>query len=130
MSDPKDLNPILETDSHAPKDLPPLTVMSLSVRSIVNHQQNNREVVCTTARIWSNSKCLGCRLDSDVHIVSYVVQLEDPTPPETLPCSVHTFVRPLDRFPPQFEARAKANVKGVIMPMHNERVLLNNLLRE
>jgi hypothetical protein len=41
---------------------------------------------------------------------------------------VHTFVRPLVRFPRNFEARAKANAKGLISPMTNERMLLNNLL--
>lgn len=56
MSDPKDLNPFLETDASAPKDVPPLTVMSLSMRTIVNHKENNREIVCATARIWSNSE--------------------------------------------------------------------------
>jgi len=56
------------------------------------------------------------------------VQLDDPTPPEALPCSVHTFVRPLERFPPNFETRAKSNAKGFIMPTKNERVLLNSFL--
>ncbi|EKM50078.1 uncharacterized protein PHACADRAFT_213841 [Phanerochaete carnosa HHB-10118-sp] len=110
VTDPKDINPFPETDSNAPKEVPPLTVMSLSMRTIVNHQANIREVVCASARIWSN------------------LQLEDPTPPESLPCSVHTFVRPLDRFAPNFENRARMNGKGVIHPMQTERVLLNNLL--
>jgi len=56
VSDPKDVNPFPETDHDAPKDMPPLTVMSLSVRTVVNHKENKREVVCATARIWSNSK--------------------------------------------------------------------------
>jgi DNA polymerase alpha subunit A len=56
------------------------------------------------------------------------VQIDDLTPPEKLPCSVHTFVRPLDSFPPNFEARAKQNSKGMISPMENERILLNSLL--
>jgi DNA polymerase alpha subunit A len=55
VSDPKDINPFPETDADAPKEMPPLTVVSLSVRTIVNHQENKREVVCTTARIWHNS---------------------------------------------------------------------------
>ncbi len=58
----------------------------------------------------------------------HVVDIDDPTPPEALPCTVRTFVRPLDRFPPNFEARASKNGKGVISPMVNERMLLNNLL--
>ena len=60
--------------------------------------------------------------------VLIIVQLDDPTPPQKLPCSVHTFVRPLDHFPPGFEAHAKRNNKGIISPMKNERMLLNNLL--
>ncbi|PCH44462.1 hypothetical protein WOLCODRAFT_105176 [Wolfiporia cocos MD-104 SS10] len=110
VSDPKDINPFSETDDQAPKVVPPLTVVSLSLRTIVNHKENNREIVCATARIWSN------------------LDLDDPTPPEALPCTVRTFVRPLDRFPPNFEVRAGRNGKGVISPMKNERMLLNNLL--
>lgn len=60
--------------------------------------------------------------------IRITVQIDDPTPPESLPCTVHTFVRPLDRFPPNFEARAKVNSKGHISPMKNERMLLNSLL--
>lgn len=55
VPDPKDINPFPETDTDAPKDMPPLTVMSLSVRTVVNHKENKREVVCATARIWTNS---------------------------------------------------------------------------
>ncbi|KAI0358255.1 hypothetical protein OH77DRAFT_1256462 [Trametes cingulata] len=110
VSDPKDINPFSETDPDAPREMPPLTVVSLSMRTIVNHLENIREIVCATARIWSN------------------LDIDDPTPPEALPCTVRTFVRPLDRFPPNFEARASHNGKGVISPMKNERMLLNNLL--
>ncbi|KAI0731115.1 hypothetical protein C8Q76DRAFT_644698 [Earliella scabrosa] len=110
VSDPKDINPFAETDPDAPRDMPPLTIVSLSMRTIVNHRENIREIVCATARIWSN------------------LDIDDPTPPEQLPCTVRTFVRPLDRFPPNFEARAGMNGKGVISAMMNERVLLNNLL--
>ena len=55
MSDPKDINPFPEADPDAPKDMPPLTIMSISVRTVVNHRENKREVVCATTRIWSNS---------------------------------------------------------------------------
>ena len=56
------------------------------------------------------------------------MQIDDPTPPEKLKCTVRTFVRPLDKFPPNFEKRAKDNAKGSILPMQNERMLLNSLL--
>ncbi|PPQ69598.1 hypothetical protein CVT26_001586 [Gymnopilus dilepis] len=110
VSDPKDFNPFPESDASAPRDPPPLNVMSLSVRTIVNHQENKREVVCVSVRAWR-----------DMHI-------DDPTPPEKLKCAVHTFIRPLDRFPANFEQQARANRKGTIMPMKNERMLLNSLL--
>jgi DNA polymerase alpha subunit A len=58
------------------------------------------------------------------------VNIDDPTPPDKLPCAVQTFVRPLDQFPPNFEARAKANGNGTISPAKNERMLLNTLLSE
>ncbi|EIW79037.1 hypothetical protein CONPUDRAFT_126817 [Coniophora puteana RWD-64-598 SS2] len=106
VSDPKDVTPM---GDGAPEP-PPLTIMSMTVRTVVNHKENKREIVCVTSRIWRD------------------VVLDDPTPPEQLPCSVHTFVRPLERFPPKFEAQAKANKRGLISPMLNERTLLNNLL--
>ncbi|OJT03335.1 DNA polymerase alpha catalytic subunit [Trametes pubescens] len=110
VSDPKDINPFPEMDSDAPREMPPLTVVSLSMRTIVNHRENIREIVCATARMWTN------------------LDIDGTTPPEALPCTVRTFVRPLDRFPPNFEARAGHNGKGVISAMKNERMLLNNLL--
>jgi DNA polymerase alpha subunit A len=55
VSDPKDINPFLDSDANAPTGIPPLTVASLSIRTIVNHQENKREIVCGTVRIWSNS---------------------------------------------------------------------------
>ncbi|TFK90825.1 hypothetical protein K466DRAFT_516455 [Polyporus arcularius HHB13444] len=110
VTDPKDINPFSETDADAPREMPPLTILSLSIRTIVNHAANIREILCATTRIWSN------------------LDIDDPTPPEALPCSVRTFVRPLDRFPPNFEAYASKNGKGVISPMPGERALLNSLL--
>ncbi|KAJ7717680.1 DNA polymerase family B-domain-containing protein [Mycena metata] len=110
VTDPKDINPFPDTDKNAPKDTPPLTIMSLSVRTIVNHHENKREVVCTTARTWHN------------------MLIDDTKTPEELPCTVQTFVRPLDKFPPNFEAQAMANGKGAISPMKNERMLLSSLL--
>jgi hypothetical protein len=61
-------------------------------------------------------------------VLWYPARIDDSTPPESLPCSVHTFVRPLDRFPPNFESRAKASSKGFISPVRNEQSLLNCLL--
>lgn len=65
VSDPKDINPFAEADPGTPKDMPPLTVMSLSVRTVVNHKDNKREVVCATARIWSNSESVSLLVEAD-----------------------------------------------------------------
>lgn len=56
VADPKTVNPFHENDEAAPKEMPPLTIMSLSARSIVNHQENKKEIVGTTARVWQDSK--------------------------------------------------------------------------
>ncbi|KAK7031479.1 DNA polymerase [Favolaschia claudopus] len=110
VTDPKDINPFPDTDVNAPKEAPPLTVMSLSIRTIVNHHENKREVVCVTARIWHN------------------LSIEDSKALEGLPCTVQTFVRPLDQFPANFETQARANGKSAISPVKNERMLLSSLL--
>lgn len=128
VSDPKDINPFAETDPNAPRDTPPLTIASLSIRTIVNHQENIREIVCATARIWSNSKYTTVTIKTCKTLPFPTAQIDDPTPPEALPCTVHTLVRPLGRFPPGFEAKVKPNSKGLISPMSNERMLLNSLL--
>jgi DNA polymerase alpha subunit A len=54
--DPKDTNPFSEMDQEAPKEILPLTVMSLSVRTIANHKENKHKVVCMIARVWHDSK--------------------------------------------------------------------------
>ena len=58
MADPKDVNPL--TDNSV-KDMPPLTIMSLALRTVVNHKENKREIVSIASRIWeeSESKSLG-----------------------------------------------------------------------
>ena len=58
VNDPKTINPFSESDENAPKDMPPLTVMSLSARSIINHQANKKEIVSTSSRIWQDSMCI------------------------------------------------------------------------
>ncbi|KAF5385639.1 hypothetical protein D9757_005457 [Collybiopsis confluens] len=110
VEDPKDFNPVSDSEDNAFKVTPPLNIMSLSARTIVNHRENNREIVCVTARTWRD------------------MVIDGMTPPEELPCIVQTFVRPLDHFPTGFEATAKMNGKGSVLPMKNERMLLNALL--
>ncbi|KAG8995845.1 DNA-directed DNA polymerase alpha catalytic subunit pol1 [Tulasnella sp. JGI-2019a] len=110
VDDPKNINPYSETDTSAPRDTPPMTVMSLSLRMIVNHATSQKEIIATSARFWEDT-------DPD-----------DPTPPEKLPSSVHTAVRCLDKFPPQFEEKAKQDGSKRIHAYKQEKLLLSNLL--
>jgi DNA polymerase alpha subunit A len=56
-----------------------------------------------------------------------LAHIDDPKPPGELPCTVYTYVRPLNKFPVDFEAKTREN-KTRITPMKNERMLLNQLL--
>jgi DNA polymerase alpha subunit A len=52
VADPKNVNPMSESDPTAPKDTPPLTIMSIALRTIVNHRENKTEILCATTRTW------------------------------------------------------------------------------
>ncbi|KAG9097044.1 DNA-directed DNA polymerase alpha catalytic subunit pol1 [Ceratobasidium sp. UAMH 11750] len=107
VREPKHVKPISDSESSMP--MPPLTIVSLSARTVVNHKENKREVVCASLRTWENTV------------------IDDATPPEKQPSFSHTVVRPLGKFPAGFEAKAKSE-KSKIMTMANEKMLLNNLL--
>lgn len=112
VDDPKDILPVSDADTSSPREIPPLTVMSLAIRTVVNHKENKQELVAVSARTWTDH------------------QIEDPTPPEQLPCSVFTAVRPLgSMFPPGFEAEARKG-KIKIHTLKYERMLLNALLAQ
>ncbi|CDZ97565.1 dna polymerase alpha catalytic subunit [Phaffia rhodozyma] len=106
-SDPKDIRPLADGDDL--KEMPPLTIMSLTARTIVNHKENTREVVCVAARVWNGAN------------------IGDPTPPEKQPSSIHTIVRPLGDFPPGFVNKCRSEGSKIV-PVKDESLLLNNLL--
>lgn len=41
-------------DKTAPKDAPPLTIMSISSRTVLHLSQNKRELVCVSMRTWQD----------------------------------------------------------------------------
>ncbi|KAH8832882.1 hypothetical protein DL96DRAFT_1583755 [Flagelloscypha sp. PMI_526] len=111
VSDPKDINPFSDNDESAPKEMPPLNIVSLSLSNLVNHELDKREIVCASVRTWQN------------------VNIDDPTPADRLPCTVHSYVRPLGgKFPAGFESAAKKSTKGTITTAPLERPMLNQLL--
>ncbi|KAF8316797.1 DNA polymerase alpha catalytic subunit [Clavulina sp. PMI_390] len=107
---PKLVNPFSDSDDKAPRDIPPLNIMSLAIRSVVNHDLNQREIVTASLRVWEN------------------YNIEKSTPVEQLPSSSHTFVRPLGKYPSGFEAKARAQKTSKIVPAPNERALLGQML--
>jgi DNA polymerase alpha subunit A len=50
ISDPKYINPFLDSDANAPTGILPLTVASLSICTIRNQQENKWEIVCSMAQ--------------------------------------------------------------------------------
>ncbi|GMK53505.1 hypothetical protein CspeluHIS016_0100910 [Cutaneotrichosporon spelunceum] len=109
VQDPKNVNPVDEDDPSAPKDTPPLTMMSIALRTIVNHRENKTEILIATTRTWEG------------------VNIEDATPPDRQPSSLTTIVRPIEKFPPGLEARSKSE-RSQFQAVKAERALLNSLL--
>ncbi|KAG4305731.1 hypothetical protein PORY_000641 [Pneumocystis oryctolagi] len=97
-------------DSESDRILPPLTLMSISLRKIMNHKEDKQEIVVISTRIYEN------------------VSLDDPTPADNLPCQTFTVVRPIKQlFPTGFETLAKKH-KGTIRVEKTELSLLNCFL--
>src|SRR5260370_39280865 len=109
VGDPKLVNPFSDTDDKAPRDMPPLTLLSLSMRSVVNHKSNTREIVAVSSRIWENSPSVFCQLGWHHCSNSHVDKIDGPVPPEQLPSISHTVVRPLGNYPNGFETKARAH---------------------
>jgi DNA polymerase alpha subunit A len=128
VTDPKNVNPFSDDDASAPKDTPPLTIMSISIRTIVNHRENKTELLCVSTRTWEG--CKRFRLPSlrlKFRSRPCPGNIEDPSPPDRLPSSLNTIVRPIEKFPPGFEARGK-NDRSPFQTVKAERAMLNSLL--
>lgn len=74
VKDPKQINPFADSDPLAPQEIPPLRILSLSIRDIMNHELNKREIVCATARTWHESE-----LDLDKKVFIFYATFLDPS---------------------------------------------------
>ncbi|POW04709.1 hypothetical protein PSTT_10205 [Puccinia striiformis] len=108
VKDPKLINPLGDADPTA-KELPPLNIMSLSIRDIMNHKDNKKEIVCVTVRMWQEAN------------------LDDTTPIEQQSSVVKTFVRPLASFPAGTHDVCRRSMPP-ITPVKEEHMLLSILL--
>jgi DNA polymerase alpha subunit A len=94
-------------------DAPPLTLMSLAMRTTFNAKDNKQEIFSLSARIYEN------------------VLLSDTTPAEKLPCRTFTLLRPSGAaFPLGFEKLAKDRKKGLIKLVKQESEILSFFLAQ
>jgi DNA polymerase alpha subunit A len=86
---------------------PPLTLMSMAMRTVFNAKENKQEILAVSARVYEN------------------VSLSDTTPAEKLPCRQFTLVRPSgDAFPFGFDTLARKRSRGTIRMTRQENELL------
>ena len=101
------INPIPETEN---LEVPKLTLMSLALRTQLNVKENKQEILVASARVYEN------------------VSLTDTTPPEKLPSTTFTVMRPSGpSYPLGFEAETKKQ-KGTFMLEKSEQFLLSKFL--
>ena len=88
-------------------EAPPLTVMSIALRTAFNAKANKQEILAISARIYEN------------------VALNDTTPADKLPCRTFTVIRPHGAaFPLGFDTLAKKRNRGLIKLTKQEPEIL------
>ncbi|GAP89211.1 putative DNA polymerase [Rosellinia necatrix] len=108
VSDPDAICPLNDSDN---LDAPPLTIMSLAMRTTFNPRANKAEIFSISARIYQD------------------VLLSDPTPAAKLTSRTFTIIRPDGAaFPFGFEKLAQDREKGLIKLMKTEADILSFFL--
>ncbi|KAM7200278.1 putative dna polymerase [Rhypophila sp. PSN 637] len=94
-------------------EAPPLTLMSIALRTAFNARDNKQEILAISARIYND------------------VSLSDTTPADKLPCRTFTVIRPHGTsFPIGFETFAKTRQKGLIKLVKQESEILSFFLAQ
>ncbi|QPH16774.1 hypothetical protein C2857_001489 [Epichloe festucae Fl1] len=107
---PNMVSTLSESDNLEP---PPLTLMSLSLRTAFNAKENKQEILAISARVYDK------------------VLLSDTTPAEKLPCRTFTAIRPHGQsFPLGFDQLAKKRNRGVIVLKKTEADILTFFLAQ
>jgi DNA polymerase alpha subunit A len=110
VSTPNSINPLSESDN---LETPPLTLMSIALRTILNVKDNKQEILAISARVYRN------------------VSLTDTTAPEKLPCQSFTIIRPAaTSFPIGFEGEVKKRAKGEVKLVRQEQEILSFFLAQ
>ncbi|KAF2153699.1 DNA polymerase alpha subunit A [Myriangium duriaei CBS 260.36] len=87
-------------------DAPPLTLMSVAMRTIMNEKTNKQELFVASARVYEN------------------VSLTDTTPPEKLPSRTFTVMRPNGEYPMGFKLEVEKH-RGLVKMEKSEQGLLS-----
>ncbi|KAK5172491.1 hypothetical protein LTR04_000010 [Oleoguttula sp. CCFEE 6159] len=90
-------------------EAPPLTLMSISLRTTMNVKENKQEILMASARVYEN------------------MSLTDTTSPEKLPCQTFTVMRPNGELPLGFRAEVEKH-KGTVKVEKTELGLLSMFL--
>lgn len=106
VSKPNMITTLGDTDN---LETPPLTLMSLAMRTTMNVKDNKQEILMISARVYEN------------------VSLSETTPPEKLPCKTFTVMRPHGDYPVGFKIEAEKH-RGVIKLERTEAALLSVFL--
>lgn len=104
---PKDITVLGDSENI---EAPPLTLMSLALRTTFNAKDNKQEILMASARIYEN------------------VSLTDTTPADKLPCKTFTVMRPnTESFPVGFKMEVEKH-RGTVATERNEAALLSKFM--
>lgn len=107
VASPKAITVLKESDA---QDAPPLTFMSIALRTTWNVKENKQEILVASARVYEN------------------LSMTDTRNREDLPCTTYTIMRPVEAsFPTGFDALCKKQ-RGTIMLEKTESMLLSKFL--
>ncbi|KAI0115214.1 hypothetical protein F4814DRAFT_311729 [Daldinia grandis] len=110
VNDPDTIAPMSDSDN---LDAPPLTLMSIVMRTVFNAKDNKQEILAISARIYDN------------------VLLSDTTPAEKLPSRTFTLMRPSgSAFPLGFDKLAMGRKKALVKLVKQESEILSFFLAQ
>ena len=110
VSRPSSINALSDSDN---LEAPPLTLMSIALRTMLNVKDNKQEILSISARVYRN------------------ISLTDTTDPEKLPCQSFTIIRPVaTSFPIGFEIEVKRRAKGEVKLVKQEQEILSFFLAQ
>lgn len=110
VSKPNMITPMSDADN---SEAPPLTLMSIALRTKLNVTENKQEILAISARIYQN------------------ISITDTSDPETLPCRSFTILRPIkSNFPIGFETEVRERAKGLVKLVKSEQEILSFFLAQ